>query len=90
MPGLREALVETFAVARVASKTDARNARARAAIAALGAAFEGVLRARQPSAATGAEDRPRDTARCSIVRQEWPTVRARLLQRIAEKSGVLR
>ena len=59
---------------RVCLKTDARNERSRAAIARLGAAFEGVRR-RVPSTPHGTV---RDVAYFSIVREEWPQVRDRL------------
>jgi RimJ/RimL family protein N-acetyltransferase len=69
---------ETWAVARVDLLTDARNARSRAAIASLGATFEGVLRSWQPSRAPGEDDLLRDSALFSIVAAEWPAVRDRL------------
>lgn len=72
---------------RVDLKTDARNARSRAGILAIGASFEGVLRRWQPSAAPGEQDRARDTAMFSIVRADWPGVRERLLARLAQKSA---
>ncbi|MSP61019.1 MAG: N-acetyltransferase [Myxococcales bacterium] len=61
-------------VHRVTLKTDARNQRSRTAIARLGAQFEGVLRSHLPAA----DGVVRDTAMFSIVRAEWPAVRARL------------
>ncbi|OJX65677.1 MAG: GNAT family N-acetyltransferase [Micrococcales bacterium 73-13] len=74
-------------VSRVDIKTDARNARARAAILAIGAGFEGVLRSWQPSGAPGEEGLPRDTAMFSITAGEWPRVRERLEARIARRSA---
>jgi N-acetyltransferase len=65
---------ETLRVHRVQLKTDVRNQRSRAAIARLGARFEGVLRSHRPSV----EDGLRDTAMFSVVEAEWPEVRARL------------
>jgi RimJ/RimL family protein N-acetyltransferase len=65
---------ETLRVHRVQLKTDARNQRSRAAIARLGARFEGVLRSQKPSP----EDGLRDTAMFSVVEAEWPEVRSRL------------
>lgn len=65
---------ERWRVRRVTLKTDARNARSRAAIERLGARFDGVLRAHMP-AFDGAV---RDTAFYSIVEAEWPEVGARL------------
>ena len=71
---------------RVDIKTDARNEVARGAIAALGATFEGVLRAWQPSLAPGEEGRTRDTAMFAITPQQWPGVRTRLAERIERRS----
>jgi RimJ/RimL family protein N-acetyltransferase len=76
---------EEWGVARVDVKTDARNARARAGIVAVGASFEGVLRSWQPSAVPGEDGRARDTAMHSITAGEWPDVRARLAARLAAK-----
>jgi RimJ/RimL family protein N-acetyltransferase len=76
---------ETWKVRRVDFKTDARNERSRAAIAALGAAFEGVLRNWQPSHVIGEDEDLRDSAMFSIVESEWPTVRATLQGRLARR-----
>lgn len=73
---------DTWGVARVDLKTDARNERARAAIAGLGASFEGVLRQWQPSQVRGEESMLRDTAMFSMVAAEWPTLRANLEARL--------
>ena len=78
--------LEDWGVDRVDIKTDARNEVARGAIAALGATFEGVLHAWQPSLAPGEEGRPRDTAMFSITPQQWPGVRTRLAERIERRS----
>lgn len=69
---------DTWAVRRVSLKTDARNDRSRAAIARLGARFEGIRRAHvlAPDAAV------RDSAYFSIVAEEWPEVRAGLEARL--------
>ena len=77
---------ESWDVDRVDIKTDARNEVARGAIAALGATFEGVLRAWQPSLASGEEGRPRDTAMFAITPTQWPGIRARLVERIERRS----
>jgi N-acetyltransferase len=53
---------EEWGVGRLDLKTDARNERSRAAIAGLGAHFEGVLRSWQPSQVAGEADQLRDTA----------------------------
>ncbi|HVX93862.1 MAG TPA: GNAT family protein [Polyangia bacterium] len=65
---------DTWRVHRLVLKTDARNARSRAAILRLGGQFEGILRAHLPAA----DGVVRDTAMFSIVRAEWPAVRNRL------------
>ena len=69
---------EHWDVARVDLKTDARNERSRRAIERIGATFEGVLRAWQPSVASGEAGRPRDSAMYSIVAAEWPARRRHL------------
>lgn len=63
---------------RVKIQTDAVNARSQAAIAKLGATREGVLR-RHSRRADGTF---RDTVVFSILRSEWPGVRARLEHRL--------
>jgi N-acetyltransferase len=73
---------ETWMVRRVDFKTDARNERSRAAIAALGATFEGVLRNWQPSHVVGEENELRDSAMYSITETEWPAVQSTLLARL--------
>jgi RimJ/RimL family protein N-acetyltransferase len=73
---------EVWGVGRVDFKTDARNDRSRAAIAGLGATFEGVLRNWQPSHAMGEEGLLRDTAGYSIITEDWPAALANLVGRI--------
>jgi len=73
---------DRWQVGRVDFKTDARNERSRAAIAALGAQFEGVLRNWQPSHAQGEDDLLRDSALYAIVDTDWPAVRAGLVARL--------
>ncbi|WP_027343770.1 GNAT family N-acetyltransferase [Hamadaea tsunoensis] len=73
---------EVWRVDRVDLKTDARNARSRAAIESVGARFEGVLRNWSQSWAPGEAGRLRDSAVFSIVDTEWPEVRAALEQRL--------
>jgi RimJ/RimL family protein N-acetyltransferase len=64
---------------RVKIQTDVLNTRSAAAIAKLGATREGVLRRH-----TRREDGTfRDTVVFSILRDEWPAVRERLLTRLA-------
>ncbi|MFD8599674.1 GNAT family N-acetyltransferase [Kitasatospora sp. NPDC059646] len=74
---------EQWGVARVDLKTDARNARSRAAIAALGARFEGVLRKSGRSWVPGEDGGLRDTAVFSVIDSEWPRTRAALRERVA-------
>lgn len=64
---------------RVELKTDARNERARNAIAALPAQFEGVLRKHMIVPDVG----QRDTAYFSILDDEWPAVRVNLERRLS-------
>ena len=64
---------------RVELKTDALNDQSRTAILALGATFEGIFRKHMVMA----RGRARDTAYYSIVDEEWPTVQAGLLARLA-------
>jgi RimJ/RimL family protein N-acetyltransferase len=63
---------------RVELKTDARNERSRAAMAALPAQFEGVMRKHMTVPDVGV----RDSAYFSIVDDEWPQVRANLERRL--------
>ncbi|MFJ8441653.1 GNAT family N-acetyltransferase [Kitasatospora griseola] len=74
---------EQWGVARVDLKTDARNARSRAAIAAVGARFEGVLRRSGRSWVPGEDDGLRDAAIFSIIDSEWPQAGAALRERVA-------
>jgi N-acetyltransferase len=79
---------ETLGVVRVDLKTDARNQRSRAAIAALGAQFEGVLRNWSRSWAAGEDGRLRDSALFSVIEAEWPTVRSSLAARVDAASAL--
>jgi RimJ/RimL family protein N-acetyltransferase len=65
---------------RVAFKVDAINARSRAAVLKLGAVQEGILR-QDRIVWTG---RLRDTVVFSVLREEWPGVKAGLRKRLAE------
>ncbi|MBM2614560.1 GNAT family N-acetyltransferase [Actinoplanes sp. LDG1-06] len=76
---------ESWHVERVDLKTDARNTRSRAAIAATGATFEGVLRRWSRSWAPGEEGRLRDSAIFSVIAPEWPACRDHLRRRLATK-----
>ncbi|HYD87212.1 MAG TPA: GNAT family protein [Vitreimonas sp.] len=66
-------------IERVEFKTDALNAQSRAALTKLGATFEGVHRRhmRRPNGTW------RDSAYFSIIREDWPHVRANLEARLA-------
>jgi RimJ/RimL family protein N-acetyltransferase len=80
---------EQWNVARLDLKTDARNSRSRAAIAAVGARFEGVLRSWSRSWAPGEDGRLRDSAIYSVVAAEWPGTRTHLESRLAGSSNGL-
>jgi RimJ/RimL family protein N-acetyltransferase len=69
---------EVLHVNRVDLKTDARNARSRAAIESVGARFEGVLRNWSRSWMPGEEGRLRDSAIFSLTDAEWPECRRML------------
>jgi RimJ/RimL family protein N-acetyltransferase len=65
---------EHWGVLRVCFHTDVRYLPSRAAIERLGAGFEGVLRAHRLSS----DMQARDSARYSIIADEWPAIKARL------------
>ena len=73
---------DTLGVNRVEWKTDALNARSRAAILRLGATEEGTLRAHMDLG-----DRLRDTVYFSVTAPEWPAVRDRLAGRLGARAG---
>ncbi len=64
---------------RVEFKTDARNQRSRAALAALPATFEGVFRKHMVTPVSGV----RDSAYFSITDDDWPRVEENLLARLS-------
>ena len=72
---------EAWGCRRVELKTDARNERARRALEAIGATFEGVHR--KHMLVRGGESR--DSAWYSVVDDEWPSVKARLESRLAQR-----
>jgi RimJ/RimL family protein N-acetyltransferase len=72
---------DVWHVDRVALATDERNDRSRAAIVRLGATFEGILRKHRPSKTPGEIGSARNTALYSITADEWPAVRAALVER---------
>lgn len=68
---------------RVKIQADAINERSRAAIARIGATFEGIIRRDRPRA----DGTWRDTAVYSILIEEWPGVREGLLARLDRYDG---
>jgi RimJ/RimL family protein N-acetyltransferase len=70
---------ETLGCVRVEFKTDARNERSRAALSAIPARFEGILRNHMIVPDVG----QRDSAYFSVIDTEWPQVRANLESRLA-------
>lgn len=64
---------------RVEFKTDSLNARSRAALARLGASEEGIFRNHMVTAS----GRIRHSVYFSIIREDWPEIRARLADRLA-------
>jgi RimJ/RimL family protein N-acetyltransferase len=70
---------ETLGCVRVEFKTDARNERSRAALSALPAKFEGILRNHMTVPSVGL----RDSAYFSVIDSEWPAVEANLERRLA-------
>ena len=69
---------ETLDCVRVEFKTDARNERSRAALAAIPAQFEGILRNHMIVPDVG----QRDSAYFSVIDSEWPEVKANLRRRL--------
>ena len=70
---------EELGCVRVEFKTDARNERSRAALSALPAQFEGVMRNHMIVPDVG----QRDSAYFSVIDSEWPAVKANLEGRLA-------
>lgn len=70
---------ESMRLNRVELKTDALNQVSRTAIARIGARPEGIFRSHMVMP----DGRVRDTAWFSIVREEWPAVRAELDRKLA-------
>ena len=68
---------------RVKIQADALNLRSRAAIAKLGATFEGIARRDKPRA----DGTWRDSAISSIILDDWPPVKARLIERLDSYAG---
>ena len=76
---LLEHAFDRVGLRRVEFKTDARNARSRGALLALGSTFEGILRKHMVVRNGGA----RDSAYYSVIDDEWPAVKAHLHQRLS-------
>jgi RimJ/RimL family protein N-acetyltransferase len=74
---------ERVGLRRVEFKTDARNARSRGALNALGASFEGILRKHM----VVRDDGERDSAYYSVIDDDWPRVRQHLRARLADRSA---
>ena len=72
---------ESWSVRSVCFHADRRNARSRAAIERIGAQFEGILRAHR----LASDFTARDSARYSIVSDEWPMVKAHLAELLARE-----
>jgi RimJ/RimL family protein N-acetyltransferase/ribosomal protein S18 acetylase RimI-like enzyme len=72
---------EALDCVRVEFKTDARNERSRAALAAIPAQFEGVMRNHMIVPEIGL----RDSAYFSVIDSEWPQVEASLERRLARR-----
>jgi RimJ/RimL family protein N-acetyltransferase len=70
---------EALGCVRVELKTDSRNERSRAAMAALPAQFEGILRKHMIVPDVG----QRDSVYFSVIDDEWPAVKANLERRLA-------
>ena len=74
---------ETLGCIRVELKTDALNARSRAAILGIGATEEGILRHHMITDS----GRLRDSVYFSILDDEWPAVREQLRERLARHAA---
>jgi RimJ/RimL family protein N-acetyltransferase len=71
---------DTWRVARIGMRTDARNRTSRAAMLKLGMTFEGVRRRHMP----GADGTFRDSAYFSAVPEEWSAIREALTRRLRD------
>ena len=80
---LMEHAFEREGFLRVEFKTDAKNERSRAALAALPAEFDGVFR--KHMVVRGGERR--DSAWYSVIDDDWPVVKAALRERLAGKAA---
>lgn len=69
---------EVWGLLRICLHTDARNKRSQAAIERIGGKFEGVLRAHRMAA----DFTPRDSYRYSILANQWPELKPKLIDRL--------
>lgn len=74
---------ETLGCLRIEFQTDTQNKRSRQSLERLGAVAEGVLRAHQTTRQGG----QRDSAIYSILSEEWPHVRRRIIERLRQGSN---
>lgn len=74
---------EDWGAIRVQLKTDLKNVRSQAAIKKLGAKHEGILRSHR----FRRDGTIRDSVVFSIIRDEWPAVKAALERRLAQGTG---
>lgn len=79
---MRHAFEDWHAI-RVALKTDVKNLHSQAAIRKLGARYEGTLRNQR----IRPDGSYRDTVIFSVIESEWPSVKAKLEQRLREPAG---
>lgn len=83
---------ETLGCNRVEFKTDALNEKSRRALAGIGALEEGTFRRHMvvpsmpPTPARPDGTRLRDSVYFSVIAEEWPEVKIRLLERLARRS----
>lgn len=72
---------ETWKVFRVCLHTDVRNQRSRDAMLRIGCKFEGILRSHRMAA----DFIPRDSVRFSMIAEEWPAAKERLVEMLKRK-----
>ena len=76
---------EHWGLNRIELKTDVLNEKSRRAIAALGAQQEGIMRRH----IVNEGGRVRDSVIFSLIAEEWPAVKARLLARLAARGRTM-
>ncbi|MYZ37131.1 MULTISPECIES: GNAT family protein [unclassified Streptomyces] len=74
---------DSLGLARVALRTDNLNVRSQQALTRLGLVYEGTLRSHM----VRQDGTRRDSLYYSVLADEWPSVRARLLARVAVKTA---